>query len=138
MDHESLAKNNYFQLVGFKEKNFDRDNLRKRGLKIPTQCPLCFHKEERMNHLLDECPFSSSFWDRGATIFHRSDRVKCQSDQTLKEWNMKGFKNPILRLIWVMFPRMLTCVLWKERNSQSFWDKRSSKEEVWKHLVHNI
>ena len=35
-------------------------------------------------------------------------------------------------------PRMLLWILWKERNICIFKDKKSSKEEVWKRLVHNL
>ena len=37
-----------------------------------------------------------------------------------------------------MFPGMLTWVLWKEQNNYIFWDKRSTEEDVWNQLVHNI
>ena len=64
-----------------------RDNLRKRGMQGPTQCPLCLHEEEKMNHLMDQFPFSSALWDRGPSVFLKSDRAHGQPDQTLKEWN---------------------------------------------------
>ena len=112
--------------------------LKKKDLDGPSQCPLCLSEEESMNHLLNGCPFSSSLWDRGAIIFRRSDKVRGQPDQTLKEWNLKAFKNLILGMIWIIFPWMLLWAMWKERNSHIFRDKKSNEEEVWKRIVHNL
>ena len=69
MDRESLDKTCHLQLVGNKENNYDGENLKKRGFEAPLQCPLCLRNEEKLNHLLDECSFSSTHWDRGVTIF---------------------------------------------------------------------
>ena len=102
------------------------------------QCPLFLQKEEKTNHLLEDFPLSSILWDQGETIFHRSDKVRGQPYQTLKQWNMKAFKNLILGMIWVMFQGMLSWVLWKERNNRIFWDNLSIEDEVWKRIIHNI
>ena len=45
------------------------DNLRKRGIHGPSQCFLCYQAEESMSHLLDNCPFTASMWDKGAMSF---------------------------------------------------------------------
>ena len=45
------------------------DNLRKRGIQGPSQCCLCYQAEESMGHLLDNCPFDSIVWDKGAMRF---------------------------------------------------------------------
>ena len=127
-----------FSWLVLKERRFTRDYLKNRGLQGPTKYPPCVYEEENMNHLLEDCPFSFSLWDRGETIFCRSNKVEGQPDQTLKEWNMKEFKNRILRMIWVMFSGILSWVLWKERNNRIFWDNLSIEDDVWKRIIHNI
>ena len=74
-------------------------NLKKRGIHGPSQFPLFLNEEESMNHILDVYPFSSSLWDRGVMIFRRSDRMRGQPDLTLKEWNLKAFKNRIMGML---------------------------------------
>jgi hypothetical protein len=39
------------------------ENLRKRGFIGPSRCHLCQAKEETMNHLLDECTYTTEIWD---------------------------------------------------------------------------
>ena len=50
------------------------ENLKKQGFIGPSLCPLCYHAEETMGHLLDSCIFVASIWDKGALNFRRSDR----------------------------------------------------------------
>ena len=54
------------------------------------------------------------------------------------EWNQKTFKNRIIKTIWNALPGMIMWCIWKERNSQIFWDKRSSPDQVWKMVRENI
>ena len=95
----SCPKTTTFSWLELKRRILIGDNLKKRGMQNPSQCPLCLSEEESMNHLLDECPFSSSLWDWGAVILHRSDRVRGHPIQTLEEWNLKAFKTSILDMI---------------------------------------
>jgi hypothetical protein len=45
------------------------EKLKKRGFTSPSRCHLCEEKEETMNHLLDECPYTTEVWDWAAGIF---------------------------------------------------------------------
>ena len=56
--------------------------------------------------------------------------MRGQPDLTLKEWNLKAFKNPILGTLWMMFHGMLLWNLWKEQKNRIFKDKKHNEEEV--------
>ena len=54
------------------------ENLRRRGIIGPSQCCLCYQAEETMGHLMDDCPFAATIWDKGVIIFRRRDRNRGQ------------------------------------------------------------
>jgi len=60
------------------------DNLQKRGFTGPSQCVLCCQNSEDMRHILDSCPMALDLWDRGATLFHRSDRKHSSPQDTIR------------------------------------------------------
>ena len=68
------------------------ENLRKWGIQVPSQCPLCLNNEQNMEHFLDGCPYTGSLWDMGAMIFWRSDLIQGHPDQSLREWNVRPLK----------------------------------------------
>jgi hypothetical protein len=45
------------------------ENLRKREFIGPSRCRLFQAKEETMNHLLDECTYTTKIWDWTTGIF---------------------------------------------------------------------
>jgi len=51
---------------------------------------------------------------------------------------VKAFENPIVQLIWQMFPGMLLWHIWKERNSRIFRGEAVEWQKVWSKLVLNI
>ena len=83
-----------------------------------------------MGYMLDRCEFPSALWDRGAKIFRRSNKIRGAPELSLAEWDRKAFENPIIQLIWQMFPGMLLWHTWKERNNRIFKDKSSSVQSI--------
>jgi hypothetical protein len=45
------------------------ENLKKRGFIGPSTCHLCEENDETMNHLMDECPYTTEVWDWASSIF---------------------------------------------------------------------
>ena len=41
-------------------------------------------------------------------------------------------------MIWMMFPGMLLCNMWKERNNHIFKNEKHGEEKVWQKLVNNL
>ena len=39
------------------------ENLPKKGFTGPSRCPLCEEQEETMNHLFNECVWTSNLWE---------------------------------------------------------------------------
>lgn len=114
------------------------ENLRVRGIIGPSRCPLCLKAEETMGHLLDRCEFPSALWDRGAEIFTRSNRIRGHPELSLTEWDLKAFDNPIIQLIWQMFPGLILWHTWKERNNRIFRGITSEWTKVWSKIVSNV
>jgi hypothetical protein len=63
------------------------ENLRKRGFIGPSQCHLSQPKEETMNHLLNECNYTTEIWDWEACIFLQSNRTRGNINATINNWN---------------------------------------------------
>ena len=81
---------------------------------------MCHQAEETMSHLLDIFPFAATIWDKRAMMFKRSDRIRGQPPQTIRDWYSQAFKNPIIRAIWEAFLGMAMWCVWKERNARIF------------------
>jgi len=91
-----------------------------------------------MGHLLDGCEFPSTLWDRGARIFRRSNRIRGHPELSLLAWDRKAYDNPIIQLIWQMFPGMLMWHTWKERNNRIFRGVTLDWTKVWSKMVLNV
>ena len=48
------------------------DNLRRRGLIGPSKCVLCNEAEEIMDHLLNQCNWSTGMWKEGMESFYQT------------------------------------------------------------------
>ena len=116
-----------FSWLVMKNHILTSENLKKRGMQGAYQCCLFEKEKESMNHLLDECSFVLSIWDRRAFIFCLTDRVRGHPDQTIKKWNLEAFPNPIMRALCIMFSGFLFTVVWKEQNNRIFQDKSSNE-----------
>lgn len=91
-----------------------------------------------MGHLLDSCDFLSTLWDKGARVFRRSNRVRGHPELSIKEWDSKAFDNPIIQLIWRMFPGIILWHIWKERNNRIFRGISLESMKVWRKIVINV
>ena len=107
------------------------DNLLKRGFIGPSQCILCEEQEETMDHLLDQCSFSSELWDRIASICKRIDCCRGNISKTIKHWHNHPYQNPILNRIWQLILGFLIWNIWKERNLRIFEGRVNFVERVW-------
>jgi hypothetical protein len=107
------------------------DNLWKRGFIGPSICPLCQQQEETLEHLFNRCPFSQWIWDQGAQAMRRMNQNRISIRDTIENWDLLSFKNPILALIWLLLPGFTLWQIWKERNKRIFHSKASTPELVW-------
>jgi hypothetical protein len=69
-----------------------------------------------MNHLLDECPYTSEVWDWVAGIFQQSNRVRDNISTTINTWKENYSENEEVNLYWTLIPSMIILEIWKERN----------------------
>jgi len=80
------------------------DNIRKRGVLGPSRCQLCEMQEETMEHLLNNCSFSSKLWDSFASIFQQLDRDLGSIINTLSKWRSNFTTNKVLSTAWALTP----------------------------------
>ena len=59
------------------------ENLTKRGFIGPSHCPMCEQQEETINHLFNDCVWTSNLWDWLQGIFHLSDRQRNSIYETI-------------------------------------------------------
>lgn len=90
-----------------KERVVMWENLHKMGMTRPYVCVLFLLVEETMNHLFDECSWTSKFWNKGDKIFKRSNRVLGCSSATIINWEEDPFKSNLLNRIWELSPGFL-------------------------------
>jgi hypothetical protein len=83
-------------MVGRKEGNLNMGNLHKRRYLGPYRCPLCEENEESMEYILNQCSFSFSFWDLGATYLRTLiDKIQISVIFALSKWRLETFTNKI-------------------------------------------
>jgi hypothetical protein len=73
-----------------------------------------------MEHLLNTCHYSQQIWDWGAQAMRRSQRDRSSIRETLVNWDVVSFQNPILQRIWQLLPGFILWAIWKERNKRIF------------------
>jgi hypothetical protein len=69
-----------------------------------------------MNHLLDECNYTTEIWDWAAGIFRQSNRTRGNINATINNWNESYNENEMVNLCWNLMPGMIIWAIWKERN----------------------
>ena len=84
--HQGWMKIKLFMWLVQHKKILTWDNIRKRGVLGPSRCQLCEAQEEAMEHLLNNCIFTSSLWDYFSTIFQQTNRDKGSIISTLNRW----------------------------------------------------
>jgi hypothetical protein len=79
-------KTNTFLCLTVNKSILSWDNLTKRGFTGPSWCPLCCNEEEKQNHLLNLCPFSSKLWDQSTNIMRTLYRNRFVLRETIEVW----------------------------------------------------
>ena len=108
------------------------DNLRRRGMTEPSKCVICNVAEETMDHLLNQCSWSSRMWREGMERFYQTRRDPGTILEILILWESKTFKNPIVRCLWELLLGFTTWNIWKERNGHIFEGRTHSPRDIWK------
>jgi hypothetical protein len=110
------------------------ENLKKRGFIGPSRCHLCEEKDETMNHLMDECPYTTKVWDWASSIFRQSNRVRGNIVASITTWKENYSENKEVNLCGTLILVMIIWAIWKERNRCVFrnqiWMTRKIKEIV--------
>eukprot|EP00253_Pinus_taeda_P030811 PITA_30811 len=104
------------------------ENIRKRGVLGPSRCQLCESQEEIMEHLLNNCIFTSRLWDTFNTVFQQTDRDKGSIVNTLNNWRRNFSYYEFIHSAWALTPSFITWNVWKERNNRIFKNENSSSQ----------
>jgi hypothetical protein len=87
-----------------------------------------------MNHLLDECTYTTEIWDWAAGIFRQSNRIRGNISATINIWKENYNENEEVNLCWTLIPGMIIWEIWKERNRRIFrnqsWPEGKIKETI--------
>jgi len=120
----SLPKIDFFCWTLAHNSILTGDNLRKRGMKGPSRCPLCISEEETTDHLLLLCPFAKAIWK--GVLSSRADKIEMPRNvpNLLHEWaKLAPFcfnKKNLLKTAWMWIPKFICWKLWLERNNRIF------------------
>ena len=105
------------------------DNLRRKGFISPARFHLCQQEEETPNHLLNECPYVSKFWDWILLVFNNSYRDPSSIQNTIANWRSSFSSHLLVNCAWNLIPGLVCWALWKERSARIFWGI-STQEEI--------
>ncbi|CAL1388326.1 unnamed protein product [Linum trigynum] len=110
-----------FLWIVFHKRLLTRDNLKKRGIQLPSRCPLCEKAEENPNHLFINCSFSKEVWWRMRSFVRIASTTVDNDDISTRI--MRWFcQNPSSPWQWCtkVFLHAFCWSIWMERNSRVF------------------
>jgi len=128
--HQGWMKIKLFMWVVYHRKILTWDNIRKRGVQGPSRCLLCEDQEETLEHLLNNCIFTSWLWDLFVVIFQQSDRDIRSIISTLINWRKNFSDNEILNSAWALVPSFIIWNVWKERNKRIFKGEKKPPQHL--------
>jgi hypothetical protein len=79
------------------------DNLIRKGFHETTFCSLCIHEGEITEYLLNSFSFPTTLWDQGSITFNTSYCNRSNLIETIEQWRIAAFSNPILNCAWKTF-----------------------------------
>eukprot|EP00253_Pinus_taeda_P020137 PITA_20137 len=136
--HQGWMKIKLFMWLVLPRKSMTWDNIRKRGILGPSRCQLCEAQEETMEHLLNNCIFTSRLWDTFASIFQRSNRNIGSLFNTLTNWRKNFSNNEVLSSSWALTPSFIIWNVWKERNNRIFRNVKESPQYLYDLILKQI
>jgi len=114
------------------------DNIRKRGVLGPSRCQLYEAQEETMEHLLNNCIFTSRLWDSFATIFEQTDREKGSIINALNKWRKNFLDYEVLSSAWALTPSFTIWNVWKERNNRIFKNEKKPSQSLYEQILKQL
>lgn len=112
-----------------------RSLLALRGITQDTSCSLCSNGHEEPLHLIVNCPYSATVWEKIAKMFHQriSVAVSIESHIVGQVNSFGSLKHGDVTIDKLCFPA-LTWNIWRERN----WRVFKSKERCWEFISQEI
>eukprot|EP00253_Pinus_taeda_P018598 PITA_18598 len=110
------------------------DKILKRGYYRPSICSLCSSEMENQEHLLNECPYAESVWEKIRSLFGRTMRDPRSIQNTILQWGTGQFHSKVVRSIWNLAVGFVIWFIWKERNRRIFRGQSSRPEKVWEEV----
>eukprot|EP00253_Pinus_taeda_P010632 PITA_10632 len=91
-----------------------------------------------MEHLLNNCIFTSRLWDTFATIFQQTDRDRGSIINTLNNWRRNFSDYEFLGLAWALTPSFIIWNVWKERNNKIFKNEKRPSQHLFEHILKQL
>eukprot|EP00253_Pinus_taeda_P007421 PITA_07421 len=110
------------------------DKILKRGYHGPSRCSLCSSEIENQEHLLNECTYAESVWEKIKLLFGRTMRDPSSIRNTILQWGTGQFHSKVVRRIWNLAVGFVIWFIWKERNRRIFRSQSSQPERVWEEV----
>lgn len=124
---EAIPKVKFFMWTLLKGKILTSENLQKRGIVGPSQCPNCQKWEETIHHLFISCPFAISCWKSIAPNDTFTWNSQHSIGEVLSNWKKSYPSQPkkknIAKRVWDALPYVLLWKIWIARNRKVFRDQ---------------
>lgn len=136
--HQGWMKIKLFMWLVLQKKVLSWDNIRKRVILGPSICQLCKAQEETMEHIPNNCIYSSWLWDSFAIIFQNTNRDKENIINTLNNWSRNFSDNEFLSLAWALTPSFIIWNVWKGRNKRIFKDEKNLPQRLFEQTLKQL
>eukprot|EP00253_Pinus_taeda_P017577 PITA_17577 len=110
------------------------DKILKRRYYGPSRCSLCSSEMENQEHLLNECPYAGSVWEKIRSLFGKTMRDPRSIRNTILQWGTGQFHSKVVRRIWNLAVGFVIWFIWKERNRRIFRGQSSRPERIWEEV----
>ena len=127
-----------FMWLVYHRKILTWDNIKKRGVLGPSKCLLYGEQEETMEHLLNNCIFTSQLWDIFSKIFQKYDSDRGSIINTLNSWmgNFSDYEIP--NSAWALTPSFIICNVWKGINKRTFKEEKNPPYSLFETILKQL
>ncbi|XP_075109037.1 uncharacterized protein LOC142180842 [Nicotiana tabacum] len=123
--------------LALQESLCTKDRLRKWGMQVDPECPLCEHEMESHNHIFFTCSFSEDIWRR-LLKWMNINREPKRWDEEIK-WAIEQMKgNGAKIMVYRLGMTGAVYNIWMKRNRRIFQKIKRSSDAITKQIVRDI
>jgi hypothetical protein len=125
--HKEIPKIDMFTWTMAHKSIMTSENLRQRGWKGPSRCPLCISEEETTDHLLLTCPYAKEVWENVVMLGLDKLTLPSSTLDLLRTWANRSplsmRKKDLLKVSWMWLAQVCNVENLAGKKQQIFNEK---------------